>query len=299
MAGTRSVPIVLLGRVGLVEEAWSILNDKSGLNPPIFDIELFQPDRAKTFVQAAIKRLSKAEDSATKKRIYPHLEAALVAHHSVYERAATSLVDHLTSETSADGRQFAGYAPVLEAVATVIASESNPGKIDDAIASIFKGQVLGRVSSEVMIREAGKLSKQFAATVSGLNSAGLYEAQEQLSRLASLVLGAGSPKLTEESGIVHESELEAAFVRLAILCPAVLSIQAQPFRLDWIDEDGIARQYVPDYLVTLSDRHRVVVEVSISSCSEGSQWLPPFPWFARTSTVQSRGGTLRSWPALP
>jgi hypothetical protein len=105
--------------------------------------------------------------------------------------------------------------------------------------------------------------------------------------------------VTEESGIVHESELEAAFVRLAILCPAVLSIQAQPFRLDWIDEDGIARQYVPDYLVTLSDRHRVAVEVSISSCSEGSQWLPPFPWFARTSTVQSRGGTLRSWPALP
>ena len=197
VAGTRGVPIVLLGRVGIVEEAWSILNDKSGLNAPIFDIELFQPDRAKTFVQAAIERLSKAEDPATKKRIYAHLEAALVAHHSVYERAATSLVDHLTSETSADGRQFAGYAPVLEAVATVIASESNPGKIDDAIASIFKGQVLGRVSSEVMIREAGKLSKQLAATVSGVNSIGLYEAEEQLSRLASLVLGAGSPKLPD------------------------------------------------------------------------------------------------------
>ena len=65
----------------------------------------------------------------------------------------------------------------------------------------------------------------------------------------------------QPEGIVHESELEAAFVRHAILCPAVLSIQAQPFRLDWVDEDGNARQYVPDYLVTLSDRHRVVVEV--------------------------------------
>ena len=65
----------------------------------------------------------------------------------------------------------------------------------------------------------------------------------------------------QPEGIVHESELEAAFVRHAILCPAVLSIQAQPFRLDWVDEDCIARQYVPDYLVTLSDRHRVVVEV--------------------------------------
>jgi hypothetical protein len=34
-------------------------------------------------------------------------------------------------------------------------------------------------------------------------------------------------------GIVHESELEAAFVRHAILCPAVLSILAQPFKLVW------------------------------------------------------------------
>lgn len=195
VAGTRGIPIILLGRVGIVEEAWSILNDKSRLNPPIFDIELFQPERAKTFVLAAIERLAKATDSTTNKRIYPHLEAALAAHRSVYEGAARSLVDHLTAETSADGRQFAGYAPVLEAVATVIAAESNPGKIDDAIESIFEGQVLGRVTSEVMAREAGKLSTQLAATVSGLSSSGLYEAKEQLSRLASMVLCAGSPKL--------------------------------------------------------------------------------------------------------
>lgn len=65
----------------------------------------------------------------------------------------------------------------------------------------------------------------------------------------------------QPEGIPHESELEAAFVRHAILCPAVVSIQAQPFRLDWFDGDGVAREYVPDYLVTLSDRHRVVVEV--------------------------------------
>lgn len=195
VAGTRGVPIVLLGRVNIVEEAWSVLNDKSGLNPPIFDIELFQPARAKTFVRAAIERLAKVTDPKTGNRTYPHLEGAHAAHHSVYEKAASSLVDHLTNETSADGRQFAGYAPVLEAVATVIASESNPAKIDDAIESIFKGQVLGRVTSEVMIREAGKLSNQLAATVSGLDPTGLYDAEEQLSRLASLVLGAGSPKM--------------------------------------------------------------------------------------------------------
>lgn len=195
VAGTRSVPIVLLGRVGIVEEAWTILNEKSGLNPPIFDIELFQPARAKTFVHAAIKRLAEAVDSKTGKRTYPHLQGTLTAHFSVYDNAVASFVDHLAKETSADGRQFAGYAPVLEAVATVIASESNPGKIDDAIESIFKGQVLGRVTSEVMVREAGKLSSQLAVTVPGFNLAGLYGAKEQLSRLGSLIFGIGSPKL--------------------------------------------------------------------------------------------------------
>jgi hypothetical protein len=195
VAGTRGVPIVLLGRVGIVEEAWAILNEKSGLNPPIFDIELFQGTQAKTFVHAAIQRLAKSVEPTTDKPIYPHLKSALVTHTSVYEKAVTSFVDHLTSETSGDGRQFSGYAPVLEAVATVIASESNPGKIDDAIESMFQGQVLSRVTSAVMSREAGKLSMQLAVTMPNVNPTGLYEAKEQLSRLASLILGTGGPKL--------------------------------------------------------------------------------------------------------
>ena len=50
-------------------------------------------------------------------------------------------------------------------------------KIDDAI-ELIKGQVLGRVTSEVMIREAGKLSNQLAATVLGLDPTGaLYGAR--------------------------------------------------------------------------------------------------------------------------
>jgi len=65
----------------------------------------------------------------------------------------------------------------------------------------------------------------------------------------------------QPEGIVHESELEAAFVRHAVLCPAIRAIQAQPFRLPWRDADGVDREYVPDYLVTLMDGSRIVVEV--------------------------------------
>jgi hypothetical protein len=62
-------------------------------------------------------------------------------------------------------------------------------------------------------------------------------------------------------GIPHESELEAAFVRHALLCTAVMHIDAQPFRIDWVDRSVEQRSYVPDYLVTLRDRTRIVVEV--------------------------------------
>ena len=65
----------------------------------------------------------------------------------------------------------------------------------------------------------------------------------------------------QPEGIAHESELEAAFVRHAVLCPATRTIHAQPFRLAWRDDEGTDHEYVPDYLVTLTDGSHVVVEV--------------------------------------
>ncbi|AHI66156.1 hypothetical protein [Burkholderia thailandensis] len=195
VAGTRGIPVILLGRVGIVEEAWAILNEKSSINPPIFDIQLFNPDRSKEFVLTALNRLANATDVASGQRAYPHLVGALSNFASVYSDAVQFLVDHLADATSADGRQFAGYAPVLEAVATVIASETNPAKISDAMKSILQGQVLGRVTSEVMIRESGKLAVQMAASVPGIDTTGLYGPKEQLARLASFVLKAGNPEI--------------------------------------------------------------------------------------------------------
>ena len=195
VAKNRSVPIVLLGRVGIIEEAWLILNEKSNLRPPIFDIELFQSDSAKKFVLSTIHQLAEITDSQKNNGTYPHLKKSLEAHLKKYEDATKSLVDHLVAETKTDGHQFAGYAPVLVAVATVIASESNPVKIGNAITAILEGKFLSRVTSEIMDREASKLNQQFAAKASGVGVEGLYESREQLARLASLVLQTGKPKL--------------------------------------------------------------------------------------------------------
>lgn len=228
VAAGRGVPVVLLGRVGIVEEAWTILNAKSGLNPPIFDIELFHEDRAKEFVLSALNRLSSVTEPSSDKKVFPHLADALASHKSVYGEAIQFLMEHLAAATASDGRQFAGYAPVLEAVATVIASESNPGKIGDAMRSILQGQVLGRVTSEVMMREAGKLANQLSVSLPGLSTNGLYGPSEQLSRLGSLVLGAGRPQLP--SGLPQHAVAvyEAAVQSLLPQHPFLDSRQPKP-----------------------------------------------------------------------
>lgn len=213
VAKDRSIPIVLLGRVGIVEEAWTILNDRSDLKSPIFDIGLFDTDRAKDFVMAALRRLANAEGSTIRRNTYSHLAGSLESHSSVYRDAVCYLVDHLAAATISDGRQFAGYAPVLEAVATVIASEPNPSKVGDAMKSILQGEVLGRVTSEVMDREAGKLAAQVSISYPGINTKGLYGPEEQLSRLASRVIGVGTPKipksLTQDAVAAYEAAVES------------------------------------------------------------------------------------------
>ena len=193
VSNKRNVPIVLLGRVGIVEEAWTILNERFQSNPPIFDIELFHADRAKQFVLSSLNRLSKLIDPSSKRATFPHLEGSLTAHAHVYSEATQLLVEQVTLTTSADGRRFAGYAPVLEAIATVIASESNPARIGEAMRSILQGQVLEKVTSEVLSRESGKLASQLKEVQPGINTDGLYTPREQLARLASVVLGISNP----------------------------------------------------------------------------------------------------------
>lgn len=228
VAANRSVPIVLLGRVGIIEEAWTILNERANLSPPIFDIELFHADRARAFVLSALHRLATVEDRTTSKRAFPHLTASLQAHAGVYSDAVRSVVEHLTDATRADGRQFAGYAPVLEAVATFIASEPNPARIDEATRSILQGQVLSRVTSEVMVREAGKLAAQLSASFPGLSTDGLYEPAEQLARLASLVLRAGKPKTPEGLPPEAVAPYEAAVQSLLPQHPFLDSREPKP-----------------------------------------------------------------------
>lgn len=183
---TRTLPTILFGRVGIIEEAWSILAE-NGLNCPIFDIDFFDSIRAERFVIAVLERL------ATEGR-YRHLATSLSAHRSVYKNVAKTFIERLSQISLSEGNRFAGYAPVLEAVATDLAAVRNPANLQDSVTDTLTNQVLAHLSDNILDREATKVRAQLGDFSMGLRAA-LYTPNEQLDRLAATVLATQQPSL--------------------------------------------------------------------------------------------------------
>jgi hypothetical protein len=200
------LPIVLFGRVGVIDDAWVVLND-NGIDAPILDIQLFERQAAEDFVFSALTRLSKKNSQ---------LSAGLSANPSAYRDVIHRVLDNLNqiaeqeiSDEQNSNRRFTGYAPVLEAIATVISDVGNPAALDDAAQRLSEGRILHRLTSEVMLREKGKLAAQIVAQDQNFPIAGLYEPQEQLDRLSRLILGLPSSpppqSLQSQHAVMYES----------------------------------------------------------------------------------------------
>lgn len=180
VARLGSLPLVLLGRVGIIDECWVQLNVNDDISCPIFDIQFFSRDSAIDFVLAALHRLASTS--------HPQLITLLSTRRSEYRRAAMEIVDRLSETSLADGNHFAGYAPVLEAVAKVIAGRTNLAQIRSEQLTDIEGHILDRLTSEILVRETGKLVTQMRQTVPDFPEKGAYEPVEQLARLAARVL---------------------------------------------------------------------------------------------------------------
>lgn len=191
IAKGRPVPLILLGRIGIVDEARKYLSDRCGLRPPIFDVQLFELNQAEDFVWNALARLAKVNVTSAANSSYPHLANAMRQHAEVYRNAISQFVNHIAAATNKDAKQFVGYAPVLDAVATVIAFETNVTKVAGAVQTLLADKVLAGVTKEIMERESKKVALQVVAAVPELAGAGLYESQEQIERLASLLFHTG------------------------------------------------------------------------------------------------------------
>jgi hypothetical protein len=182
----RPVPTVLFGRVGIIEEAWLTLLDQ-GVECAVFDIDFFDIARSERFVMAVMDRI------AIEQR-YENLAARLKSYRPVYQDAASALVAEITKSSARDGARFAGYAPVLEAVATDLAAVPNPAGLKTSVREMLSKQVLHHLADNILHREATKVVDQLNSIPSAMRPR-LYSPEEQLARLGAVVLGTPAPPI--------------------------------------------------------------------------------------------------------
>lgn len=211
VAKKGSAPIVLLGRVGIIEEAWLLLNENSEVAAPIFDIEFFDTWQAKDFVMARLVALSQLTQNGSLE--YPHLSSSLTNHAKVYDDAVTEVISGISRLSQADADRFVGYAPVLDAVAKVIAAEQNPARINEDMRRVLEGEVLTSLASEILSREAGKLTVQLRNAHPDFPE-NLYTPEEQLHRLACKMLNLPAPPVPDVVAHKHVAVYEHAVKNL-------------------------------------------------------------------------------------
>lgn len=64
----------------------------------------------------------------------------------------------------------------------------------------------------------------------------------------------------QDRGIEYESQLERKFLQRALLCLDIKHIQHQPFKIAY-EIDGETLKYTPDFLVTMWNETRLIIEV--------------------------------------
>ncbi len=187
----RNLPTALFGRTGSIQDAWLIL-DEGSVSKVVLEIGYYNTEQATNFASARVA--GKRKDNA---------------YASVDRQAVSLLLDKLREQTSRDGDRFAGYAPVLQAVADRISAEENPSSL---IASINKGAqpvTLQSVVNAILERERSKLSQ---LTFENLGvSERLYLPEEQLNRLICKIFKMEPPALPTMSSTdsqVYSSALD-------------------------------------------------------------------------------------------
>jgi hypothetical protein len=160
-------PIVLLGRTGSADEAWSLLLDY-GVRPVVATIGRLPEDQAITLAtrKASEIRRGNREDPAR------------------YEAgdgdAARAAIEKLGEATKAEGSDFTGYPPVIFTIAEAIAGETNPMQYAQQI-RMKQGYDLASIVEYILQREQKKLKPlDFADPQLGQR---LYTPEEQVTRL--------------------------------------------------------------------------------------------------------------------
>ena len=137
----RTIPTVLFGRTGAIQDAWLVLTEQCGDTVAVLEIGYYGEDESINFSEAQLR-------AACPDRSHPLID----------RQALTLLLDGLRKQTTSDGDRFAGYAPVLQAVAERVARETNPSALVSQMQQDTQLPVtLRSIVSAILVREQGKL----------------------------------------------------------------------------------------------------------------------------------------------
>ncbi len=163
----RRLPTILFGRTGSIQDTCLILSDL-GVNYDVLEIGYFDLQKSVEFVESrlASKRLHRG-------------------YASVERDAAEIILQQLRNRTEHDGDRFAGYAPVLEAVANHIDSHNNVSALISQLKKGIQPITLPDVVRDILDRESKKLQTLQFEDENLFNR--LYQPKEQLDHLVSLL----------------------------------------------------------------------------------------------------------------
>lgn len=112
------------------------------------------------------------------------------------------------------------------------------------------------IASEPEVKPPTSVGMDFFCQFSG----GMKPARQIISRAPHRTVGSIHAPWFQADPVHHESDLEAAVVRVLLVTPPVVSIQHQPARIQYFDGTQ-ARQHIPDFLLTLNGKRQVMLEV--------------------------------------
>lgn len=170
----RTTPTVLFGRTGAIQDAWLVLSDQ--LSVSVLEIGYYPPDVAFEFAKSRLYANNPEN---------PHFDTAC--------RALELLLERLRENTAEDGDRFAGYAPVLEAVANHVAREGNPSTLISQAEKGVQPVTLQNVVEAILTREQQKLQSITFEDKNLLST--LYRPSEQMRRLVARLYRRPAPAL--------------------------------------------------------------------------------------------------------
>lgn len=181
--GPRRPRIVLFGRTGAIDDArfWLEASGFQKGHIGVMEIGFYGLEKSEEFAESVLRTIRRRRNGA------PPGE--------VEQRAIRLILQQLRNQTDAEGQRFAGYAPVLRAVAERVADET--GNMQNFVNDIGSNPqaspvTLDRIASGILERDQQK--------VKGLDLPEtlvkqLYSPEEQLDRLSAELYGTPLPTL--------------------------------------------------------------------------------------------------------